>query len=216
MKWIAAFALLPWREQLVRHSVLLLLFWLPSVAFVELGASRVASGALLKDPDGFGRATFGMSEEEVKAIYPNLTPQPLPQSREPSTVAPASAPSVSRHKLVDQSVGPLERCGVELLFFNHVFYQAIVTCPDRGQVESYLRSQFGPPTTEKPPIKYWTGAIGSVSYTSVSGVFLVENISLSRAINMTILHHALESSRVGSSEPTTAPGGGSRAKEGGH
>lgn len=201
------------REQLAQHVVLLLLC-LPSFALVELCTSRLA-GALLREPDGFGRATFGMAEEEVKAIYPDLTRQPLPQGTEPSMVAPTPEFSLNRYKLVDQTVGPLERCKVEFLFFNHVFYQAIVTCPDKGQVESYLESQFGAPTIQKPPIKYWTGATGSVSYTSVSGVFLVENLSLSKAINMTMLHHALGSGHLGSAS-TATPGAGTQTQEADH
>ena len=77
--------------------------------------SLSASGQTMKnEPDGFGKAKFGMSEPDVLALYPKMqqvvmpTPPPEQAPKEPLPF------TLTTYTLDNQSFGPLKQCKVTM------------------------------------------------------------------------------------------------------
>ena len=145
--------------------------------------------ATQKEPDGVLNLKFGMAPEFIKKLYPNAVEEPVPTPAAGEPVPPFKLP---RYTIKGQTVGPLQNCTLSANLFNDYLYQVQVSCPeDKAKIEAYLEKEYGPPGHDQKPIKSWTGENTSVSYTSASGMFMVEDKKYSQSVSLTIMHYAL-------------------------
>jgi hypothetical protein len=130
------------------------------------------------EPDGFGRAKFGMPVAEVKKLYPKMKVPPVPTPKSGETVPPF--PVVS-YALDNQTVGPLHKCHVELNFYHNQLFEVQFRCPDKKAVTPYLVKRFGDPKPASPSSVVWQGARASVTHVPESGLFAFGDVELTKA-----------------------------------
>lgn len=160
------------------------------------------AAAMEKEHDGVLKAKFGMTPQALKGAYPDAVEQPVPTPAASEAVPPFTLP---RYTIKGQTVGPLHHCTLSANFFNQYLYQVQVSCPaDKAKIEAYLEKEYGAPGHDQKPFKTWTGTRTSISYTSASGVFLIEDKRYSQSVNAAILQYAL--SHGSSAQPAVIPG----------
>lgn len=131
-------------------------------ATVLFGSSAVASEQRFQnEPDGFGKARFGLSPAEVAKLYPSAKPL----DKEFLGATPVFSPFIARQHLTEQKVPGLSKpVSVELRYWKDKLWVVIVYFGDNSaeQVEASLRERFGEPMgTGTGP--YWTGEKVSIT-----------------------------------------------------
>jgi hypothetical protein len=175
---------------------------LPALALLAPAAARAAGTAA--ELEGFGKAKFGMSEEQVKALYPKLQefPQPTPKS--------GKAPpfSLSYYGLENQSFGPLKKCKVTLQFFQHQLMSVQYACAGGSEkIISYLKKRFGPPqyVSQRRGLS-WVFGNYSVTAMEVAGVFSILDTLRSQQLSSSVMGLVMQ--KLGATPtPMAAPSG---------
>jgi hypothetical protein len=182
---------------------------LSALAVLAPAATRADTGAEL---EGFGKAKFGMSEEQVKKLYPKLQEYPLP------TPAPGEAPlpfSLSNYTLENQSFGPLKKCKVTLQFFQHQLTSVQYACAGGSEkIIGYLKKRFGPPqeVSARRALSWVLGKY-SVGAMEVAGVFSILDTARSRQMSTTIMGLVMRKLRATTPTPMAAPSSETMAPE---
>jgi hypothetical protein len=147
------------------------------------GLAPVAFG--FDEPDGFGKAKFGMNPVQVKTLFPG--------GKDVVPTGPDKPPAISfrSYVLENQSVGPLKNCRVELRFFHDEFYEVQCACPDKEKVAEYLKKTYGTASTNSPTNLLWTGNKTGVSYLVGNGVFAIDDLARSKTVTMSLLTYVL-------------------------
>jgi hypothetical protein len=162
-------------------------------------ASQAAADTF-HEPDGFGKAKFGMSEAQVKALYPQMEVIAEP------TVTPNTPPQPFRlamYGLNNQTVGTLRHCSVELRFFQLGMYEVQFLCPDKHAARVYLQKTFGAPTRAEENSLLWQGQKTAITYAPGSGAFMFGDIAATTKLNYALL--ALVLQQKGGVTPGTPP-----------
>ena len=115
------------------------------------------------EPDGFGKVRLGMSLEDVKRIFPNMTVVGTP--------TPESAALFVPYRVEKQSVYGLKPCEVTLFFDPERLYQITFNCGERLEVIDILRKRFGDPTQIVPNNAYWQRERTAISLNTKSRQF---------------------------------------------
>jgi hypothetical protein len=170
------------------------------VALAGAMSLAAASARAFEEPDGFGKAKFGMHPADVKAVYPNLTlisaPVPTPGEQQlPFTLA-------FYDQTEDQAVGPLRKCHVQFRFFQDELYEIQFRCPDKSEVTKYLIERFGDPNQTDQSTLMWLGARASVTHVRGAGTFAFADLARTRAETMTLLGYL---GHFPASTPASAP-----------
>jgi len=164
------------------------LFVLPLI--VLFAPVAAPAGDKSSEPDGFGKAKFGMNESKVKALYPKAQEVVMP------TPPPGEPPPfiLTMSTLENQSVGPLTKCKVTLRFFEHELTDVQYLCAQKEeQVYNYLQKRFGAPTqVTAQRAATWVGQTSSVSEVRGTGVFMFSDLARSRKLSMKLLAYAVK------------------------
>ena len=177
---------------------------LPALALLAPAAARAAGTAA--ELKGFGKAKFGMSEKQAKALYPKLQELPLP------TPKPGAAPppfSLLNYTLENQSFGALKKCEVTLQFFQHQLMGVQYACAGGSEkIISYLEKRFGPPQEVSPRRALsWVFGKYSVTAMEVAGVFSILDTARSREMSAVVMGLVMHKLRATTPTPMAAPGG---------
>jgi hypothetical protein len=174
---------------------------LPALALLAPAATRADTAAEL---EGFGKAKFGVSEAQAKALYPKLQEFPLP------TPKPGEGPlpfSLSNYTLENQSFGPLKKCNVTLQFFQHQLTSVQYACAGGGEkITRYLKKRFGPPqqVSARRGLSWVLGKY-AVTAMEVAGVFSIFDTARSRQMSATIMSLVMQKLRATTPTPMAAP-----------
>jgi hypothetical protein len=162
------------------------------------------AGSKPAELEGFGKAKFGMSEEQVKALYPELQESPL------ATPKPGEAPlpfSLSNYGLENRSFGPLKKCKVWLQFFEHQLTSVQYTCAGGSEkITRYLKKRFGPPqqVSARQGLSWVLGDY-SVTEMAVPGVFTIFDTARSRQMSGVIMGLVMQKMAAATATPMMAP-----------
>ena len=97
-------------------------------------------------PEGFGKAKFGMTLEQVRQLYPTLAPAPAATS-----AAYFRSPNLTRYWMTQVDVPGLQgQCSIELRFWKNQLWSVIVYYGTNAfsDVVENLQRTYGPPTTK--------------------------------------------------------------------
>lgn len=162
------------------------LFVLPLI--VLFAPVAAPAGDKSPEPDGFGKAKFGMNESQVKALYPKAQEIVMPTPGEPPPF------TLTMYTLENQSVGPLKKCKVTLRFFQHELTDVQYACAeDEEKVYTYLEKRFGTP--KQAPAKNavnWVGTTTSVSEMRGSGVFMFSDLARSQRVSAILMAYMVK------------------------
>jgi hypothetical protein len=175
-------------------------FWIVAVALLAFLHTWALPAGAFDEPDGFGKAKFGMNEVQLKALFPEakeITPPP-------GEKAPAFGPKALL--LENYSVGPLKNCRVELRLFQNQFYETQCACPDKEKVAEYLKKTYGTATTMSPTNLIWTGEKTGISYLVGNGAFAIDDLARSKSLSLSLLGMVLM--KQATPEAAPAPAGG--------
>jgi hypothetical protein len=182
-----------------------------ALVVVSLLAAASALAASFPEPDGFGKAKFGMTEAQVKSLYPHLQFVTLPTPL-PGQTVPFAVPA---YRLDNQSLGPLQGCRVEFRFFRPAgheqgeLYEVQFLCPDKEQATDYLQRQFGLATSTTPSSLTWEGAHAAITLVPKGGVFSFDDRARSQAMQQTLFAYMLKM-QLQTPGPTAAATGQSK------
>ncbi|HXQ21005.1 MAG TPA: hypothetical protein VN812_04980 [Candidatus Acidoferrales bacterium] len=115
------------------------------------------------EPRGFGKALFGMSVDEVKAVFPKM--QPFGKS------TPESAALLVVYTLDNQTVLGLKRCKVVMRFDPNRLYEIEFNCGSGVNVPAALQKHFGGPTQTDARDAFWQSERTQVSLNTKSRQF---------------------------------------------
>ncbi len=172
-----------------------MLFIAPRRAFLlvlALGTlTRPAAAAdVPTDLQGFGKAKFGMSEAQVKTLYPKMQEVPMPTPAAPGEGLPFT---LTEYTLANQSFGPLHRCAVTLRFYEHQLTDAQYRCQEpKDKINDYLQKRFGLPQDISPRnAMSWT--FEKIGLTSMprAGVFMIADLARSRQMSYSLLTYTM-------------------------
>jgi hypothetical protein len=180
----------------LRRTALFVL--LPALALLAPAAARAAD----KDAElhGFGKAKFGISEEQAKALYPKLQEEVVKAAAKPGE-EPLPF-SLSNYTLDNQSFGPLKKCKVRLQFFQHEFTSVNYACAGGSEkIISYLKKRFGEPQfTSQRRALTWVPSSYTVTAMEVSGTFSILDTQRSRHMSQVLM--ALAMKKLNAEAPT--------------
>ena len=97
-------------------------------------------------PEGFGKAKFGMTVEQVRQFYPTLIPAPAVTG-----AASFRSPNMTRYMVAEVDVPGLRHpCALELRFWKNQLWSIIIYYAKNPfpEVVENLRRNYGPPTTK--------------------------------------------------------------------
>jgi hypothetical protein len=135
------------------------------------------------EPDGWGKAKLGMSEDAFTKAYPRaplVTPPPPPQTE------PLLAP-FSTYQLEHQQVGPLKGCGIQFRFYLHELYDLQFHCADKEAAMRYLQTELGTPTKTMGNALMWTGKERGASQVPKTGAFSFHDLQRGHAAQAAML-----------------------------
>jgi len=163
---------------------------------MTLAVGRQAVAA--KIPDGYGKAKFGMSELEVKNVFPKM---------EKLTPAGAGQPVIPLvvYQLQDQTVGTLKQCTVELRFFETKFYEVQCRCPDKEKVTAYLQKTYGSALRVEAQSMLWTGDKVGIQHVPGSGAFAIDDLERSKRLSLTLLAIVMQHQQPAGDTPAAPP-----------
>jgi hypothetical protein len=177
---------------------------LPALALLAPAAARAAD----KDAElhGFGKAKFGISEEQAKALYPKLEELPLPTPKAGEAPMPFS---LSNYTLDNQSFGPLKNCKVKLQFFQHELMSVHYACAGGSKkIIGYLKKRFGEPEfTSQRRALTWVPSSYTVTAMEVAGTFNILDTQRSRHMSEVIWRLAMQKLNAATPKPMAAPSG---------
>lgn len=166
------------------------------------------------EPTGFGKARFGMSVEEVRALYPEM------EATKQRLGAPVvEGPLISRHVLWKQNVPGLNQpADVELRFWKNQLWVVIVYfgANDLDSVLRALTDQYGAPNKGDPRAPVWSGARSTIIVSAKAKWYSMHDNAISKdAQNALIedLRRTMEQRRAGRAQPSESgsPAAGSSA-----
>jgi hypothetical protein len=186
----------PAEAALPHHRLRMAVCFRFAVGVLALLAALAPAVLAFDEPDGFGKAKFGMNAVQVKTLFPGGKDVVPTGPDKPPPIAPKA------YVLENQSIGPLKNCRVELRFFNDEFYEAQCACPDKEKVAEYLKKTYGTASTNSPTNLLWTGNKTGISYLVGNGVFAIDDLGRSKTLTMSLLTYVL----MKGGTPGTAPG----------
>src|ERR1041385_6731935 len=172
---------------------------LMSSAVLLLGgvlAASTARAAEHREPDGFGKAKFGMSLVEIQKAYPPLRDASGP----PATLKPGEKPppfTLRIFELLDHPVGPLKHCRLEFRFLtaiqfpNTELYEIQFHCPQKDKIVEYLQDQYGPPTKATKEGLEWSGEKAVITEVPATGAFMFGDKKRSTLMQLSLLHYLM-------------------------
>jgi hypothetical protein len=174
----------------------------PGLALLAVAAAH--AGQESTQPDGFGKAKFGMNEEQVRKLFPQAKEIILP-TPVPGKVAFPLA--LTDYDLADQSIGPFHQCKVRLRLYDHALTQVHFTCPkkDKDKVKDYLVKRFGPPASTGASALSWSGGKTAVTLSPVSGTFMFADAARDQAASRAILAAIMQAQQPAAATPPEAP-----------
>ena len=176
--------------------------WVGAVALIMVLASAAHADKPFPEPEGFGKATFGMTEAQLQAAYPKA--KKVRGGATPAPGQPVAPFTLAFYDLDDQRVGSLQHCHVEFRFFQEELYEIQFRCPDKEQVTKYLKKRFGPPTQMQQSQFLWVGTSASVTHISSGGVFAFGDMQRTRE-QTTALMSFLAEVQAASATASAAP-----------
>ena len=159
-------------------------------AFLLLAAS--AALAFPNEPRGFGDARFGMSQAEVKKIFPAMTSVGS---------GPAAGLPLAFFDLRDQSVLGLGPCALQLRFASDQLYEITFDCGRDEKVIRVLREHYGPPVQETPHGTFWIGQKGGITLNPRARTFAFVDMALNRKVNAALLATAIKNQQTEGGSP---------------
>lgn len=138
----------------------------PVASTLAAQSEKPAAESKKKEPDGFGKAKFGMSPQAVERLY--LSIRKLDKENLGASVV--YSPLVARQLLTDQSIPGLKKpVRVELRYWKERLWVIIVYWGENGwdDVKAHLVSQLGEPRASVAD-PFWRGEKVTVT-TSVAG-----------------------------------------------
>ena len=135
-----------------------------TVLVILLVGSRLAL-AFPNEPQGFGKARFGMTVAEVKKIYPAMKAVGNP--------TPEVAALLAVYSLEGQSVYGLKPCVVTFQFNPERLHHVAFNCGKDMRVITTLEKRFGEPTQGMPNNAFWIGDSTTVSLNTKSRNFAI-------------------------------------------
>jgi hypothetical protein len=136
----------------MRKALMLIVALAVSVTVAATG--QAADAAQSKTPEGFGKAHFGMSIGEVKAVYPELTAAP-------NVAGYLSHTDLQRQVLWKTPIkGLAEPVDIELRFWKDRLYMFLFYTGKNpaAKVTQYLQREYGPPASGGlDPAWVWPG-----------------------------------------------------------
>jgi hypothetical protein len=186
----------------LRRSALFVL--LPALALLAPAAARAADTAA--ELEGFGKAKFGFSEEQAKALYPKLQAVPMP------TPKPGEGPppfSLAYYTLDNQSFGSLKKCKVMLQFFQHELMSVEYSCAGGSKkIIDYLEKRFGPPPfVSQRRVLSWVFGSYSVTAMEAAGTFSIVDTARSKKMSSTVMSLINQKLRAKAATPVSSPSG---------
>lgn len=188
------------------------LCWLARCLLTVCGAIVLAQSdaAAFQEPEGFGKAKFGMKEGDVLALYPKM-----PLASTPPADGAAPPFQLTAYRLDDQSVGSLRHCSVQLRFLDDSMFDVQVQCPDKAAVEAYLAKTYGSPTntydTPNGKNRMWKGKKSLVSHMTNTSNFMFGDVQGTERLNRLLM--ALMFQPKASSTPGAVPAEGALAPQ---
>jgi hypothetical protein len=191
-------------QQPYRHRTGLFVL-LPALALLAPAAARAA--ATPAELEGFGKAKFGISEEQAKELYPKLVQEfQLPTPKPGETPLPFS---LTNYTLENQSFGPLGKCKVTLRFFQHQLNMVHYACAGGSKkIIGYLEKRFGPPQ-QVSARRALSWVLGSYSVTAmeVAGTFSILDTARSRELTGVMMRLAFQKLSATTPTPVETPSG---------
>jgi hypothetical protein len=162
-----------------------------AILCIALLSSRAL--AFPNEPNGFGKAEFGMSAADVKKAFPDL------QSK-------GTQDFLALYQLENQSVLGLKPCSVNLRFADDKLYEIQFTCEQKDQVIPTLKKQFGEPTQEQTHATFWLSKTRSVALNPQSKIFGFVDRQINDVVQQKLFAYLLQhqgQSRVTPGAPAT-------------
>jgi hypothetical protein len=129
-------------------------------------------------PSGLGKATFGMTIDQVKKIYPGM------EEAKGSMGAPVvGGPYIKRFALHHQKVDGLPKpVDIELRFWKDKFWLYIVYIDgiDTAQVDKALTAAYGPVSNTDTAIGVWDGVKSAIVFERKNGRYSVNDNAMSK------------------------------------
>jgi hypothetical protein len=166
-------------------------------------AAPVACAALDNEPDGFGKAKFGMTVKTVREAFPAM--RPLGQ-------APDSALEI--FTVDNQSFAGLQPCNVTFSFLADKLYETKLDCGRGPNVKETLYKTFGTPSDEEDNMTIWRGERTIVSMNTDVSTFAFASTAYREMLNQYILHKALTAGPPGAEPPHEPAQDGTKEKAG--
>jgi hypothetical protein len=174
---------------------------LPALAVLAPAATRAADKST--DLEGFGKAKFGMSEVQVKKLYPKVQEVPMPTSA-PGQGLPFS---LTNYTLANQSFGPLRKCAVTLHFYEHGLTSVEYHCQEpKDKILDYLQKRFGPPTQiSARKAMSWTTEKFALTAMAQAATFKVSDLARSKQMSYSLLAYVLSKTQQAQQSPGVQP-----------
>lgn len=151
------------------------------------------------EPSGFGKATFGASIAQVKAVLPQVT--------RASTEAPGTSETafLAIYELKGQTLYGLKPCLVGFRFASDRLYEVTFDCGRSDAVVSALQKQFGDPTKVGPDGVFWQGEKTVISMNPQARTFSFADRRLSQDVQASLLRFVLTQGKPPEGQEPTPP-----------
>ncbi len=163
----------------------------------------LAAPTLGAELDGFGTAKFGMSIEQVRALYPALQPAPRRLG-----AAYFTSPDLSRYLLTKMSVpGLTAPADLELRFWKNQLWTIIMYSGDTpfADVVQSLRRQYGEPSSPgSEPV--WVQPRTTITTAANEHWYSIADNAISRAAQQALIE-ALQAQQAAAPPSTPRAGG---------
>ncbi len=149
------------------------------------------------EPQGFGKARFGMSVASVQKLYPGGTFTARSTARD--------MVHMEFYKVEKQALGSLKPCSVEFRFAADKLYEIGFDCGRDVKVVTFLQKRYGNPQQIEPHGTYWQGQTVVIALNAQTRMFAFANRLLNQAVQQELLRYALSHPGGAQATPSPAP-----------
>lgn len=143
-------------------------------------AAPAPSIALQNEPDGFGKAKFGMSVKAAREAFPDMRP-----------LAEAPDSVLQIYILENQSFAGLQPCKVTLSFLTDKLFETKFDCGRDPSVKAALHKTFGEPSEDEDKMSVWRGERAVVSMNKDVSTFAFANLALKAVLTQYLLQRSI-------------------------
>jgi hypothetical protein len=165
----------------------------PLVLVCAVLAMPGPSIALQNEPDGFGKAKFGMSIEAVQKSFPDMR-----------KLGEAPQSPLQIYAVENQSFAGLRPCKATFSFLTNELYETKLDCGSGDSVKAALYETFGQPSVEEAKMAIWRGEHAVVTMNRQTKTFAFANLALVSKLNQYLVQKALVGGAAAVPQPPPA------------